>query len=195
MINNEKKASDFIKAINAEADAKCEEIKNETDSYIERELKNAKKAAKENAKAVAASELSKLGEQSNADSYKSRVCQIREIVAKRTEITDKVFEKATKEITEFTKSGEYGDFLEKSAKSIISAIGDDAVIYIKEDDEKYSSRLKAFCKDVRTDKSIIIGGCKGENACTSMSADDTLDSRIEEQREEFYSYSGLSITG
>lgn len=195
MINDEKKVSDFIKAINAEADAKCEEIKNETDSYIERELKTAKKAAKANAKTVAASELSKLGEQSNADSYKSRVCQIKEIVAKRAEITDKVFAKATKEIIEFTQSGEYGDFLEKSAKNILSAIGDDAVIYVKEDDDKYSSRLKAFCKDVKTDKSIIIGGCKGENTSASMSADDTLDSRIKEQREEFYSYSGLSITG
>lgn len=195
MINNEKKASDFISAINAEADAKCEEIKNETDQYIERELKKAKKAAKENAKAVAASELSKLGEQSNADSYRSRICQIREIVAKRAEITAKVFDKATKEIVDFTKSGEYGDFLEKSAKSIINAIGEETVIYIREEDEKHLQRLKSFCKDVKFDKSIIIGGCKGENAAASISADDTLDSRIAAQKEKFYSYSGLSITG
>ena len=50
-----------------------------------------------------------------------------------------------------------------------------------------------MCKEIKTDGSIILGGCKGINDKNSMRADDTLDSRLEAQRELFYEKSGLSI--
>ena len=77
--------------------------------------------------------------------------------------------------------------------SIKSSIGDDAVIFIRPEYEKYKEMLLELCSGVEIDKSVKLGGCRGVSAKNSMRADDTLDSRFEKQKEEFYSYSGLSV--
>ena len=77
--------------------------------------------------------------------------------------------------------------------SIKEKIGDDAVIFIRPEDEKYKSALLNECAGVKFDKTIKLGGCKGASAKNSMRADDTLDSRFDRQKREFYSYSGLSV--
>lgn len=193
MAVNDKKASQFIKAINNEADARYKKIKKETDDYIASELAKARAAAIENAKSVAKVEVGKLSEQSNTDTYKSRTQLINQIVSKRAEITDKVFSKAQKEISEFTQKAEYADFLKKSALSIKENIGEDVVIFIRPEDEKHKDVLLAVCDSVELDNTIKLGGCKGVSAKNSLRADDTLDSRFEQQKQEFYSYSGLSV--
>ncbi len=195
MANNEKKAAQFIGVINAEADARCERIKKGTDKYIEYELSRTRKAAKENAKRNAAVEVSKLSEESNTDSYKSRNEMMNQIVSKRNEIAGKVFDSVEKKVKEFTEKEEYKAFLKNSVKAIIDAIGEETVIYIRPEDEKYIDTISGLCKGVELDKTIRLGGCKGVNEVRSMRADDTLDSRFAQQKKEFCSTSGLSITG
>lgn len=195
MMNNEKKAAQFIKAINAEADAKCEALKKETDTFVNRELKKAREIAKENAKTIAKKEINRLDEQTNTDSYKSRVEQTKHIVSKRDEITNRVFELASEKIKEFTKSDAYEDFLKESVQKITAAIGEQAIIFISPEDEKFIPALSKLCAGVEIDKTIILGGCKGSCPDASMKADDTLDSRLDLQRKEFYQTSGLSIIG
>ena len=193
MTNNSKKAEQFIKAINAQADLKCSQIKKEIDAYVSSELRKAREAAKKNAKNAAKLEISKLSEQSNTDSYKTRSQLIMQIIEKRNAITDTVFSKARERIKEFTDGEDYLPFLKKSIQSITDAIGGDTVILIRPQDEKYIGELKGMCNDIKADGSIILGGCKGINDKNSMRADDTLDSRLEAQRELFYEKSGLSI--
>ena len=48
------------------------QIKKEIDAYVSSELRKAREAAKKNAKNAAKLEISKLSEQSNTDSYKTR---------------------------------------------------------------------------------------------------------------------------
>ena len=193
MTNNSKKAEQFIKAINAQADLKCSQIKKEIDAYVSSELRKAREAAKKNAKNAAKLEIIKLSEQSNTDSYKTRSQLIMQIIEKRNAITDTVFSKARERIKEFTDGEDYLPFLKKSIQSITDAIGGDTVILIRPQDEKFIGELKGMCKEIKTDGSIILGGCKGINDKNSMRADDTLDSRLEAQRELFYEKSGLSI--
>ncbi len=193
MTDNEKKAEQFIKSINAQADKKYNQIKKEIDDYVSSELRKARIQARQNAKAAAKLEMSKRSEQSNTDSYKTRAQLIMQIVEKRNSITDEVFAKAKKQIEDFAAGEKYLPFLEKSVRSIKEAIGENAVIYIRPEDEKYTDSLKKICAGVKTDESILIGGCKGINEETSMKADDTLDSRLAAQRELFYEESGLSI--
>lgn len=195
MTNNEKKAAQFVSTITEEADARCERIKKGTDKYIDYELKRVRKAAKINAKAVAKLEVSKLSEQSNTDSYKSRNEMMMQIVSFRDEITGRVLEKVKQGIVEFTKGNSYKAFLEKSVKNIVAAIGEETVIFIRPEDEKFATALLPLCKGVELDETIVLGGCKGVNGASSMRADDTLDARFCEQKKEFYSTSGLSITG
>ncbi len=192
---DEKKVSLFIKSINDEADAQYNKVKDETDAFVASELEAARAAAKENAKAAAKAEVGKISELSNSDIYKSRTQLNMQISQKRNEITNAVFSKAEKEIAQFTQKNEYGEFLIKSVQSIKAAIGDDTVIFIRPEDEKYVSELNKICAGVEFDKTIKLGGCKGCNKTASLRADDTLDSRFEQQKTEFYSYSGLSVIG
>lgn len=195
MQSNDKKAARFISVINAEAEQQSKKIKQETDRYIDSELKKTRAAARAKAKVTAKAELSKLDEQSNTDSYKLRTQQMTQIISKRNEITNGIFEKAEKRIADFTKSDSYLPFLKESVKRIIGAIGEDTVIYIRPSDASFSQELCALCAGVEYDDSIILGGCKGVSKSTSMRADDTLDTRLAEQKVRFYTESGLSITG
>ena len=174
-----------------EVDAIMAEVKK-----IEEEAYSSMRAeAKKDADLRLKQELDEMQSESAAEISESHVERQKKLINKRDEYVTTIFKKAREELVAFTKTPEYKEFMVNKAKKLAGDYMPHSVIYVKEDDEKYSSRLKAFCKDVKTDKSIIIGGCKGENTSASMSADDTLDSRIKEQREEFYSYSGLSITG
>lgn len=195
MQSNDKKAARFISVINAEAEQQCKKIIKETDRFIDSELKKTRAAARAKAKVTAKAELSKLDEQSNSDSYKLRTQQMTQIISKRNEITNGIFEKAEKRIVDFTKSDSYLPFLKKSVKRIIGAIGEDTVIYIRPSDAAYSQELCALCAGVEIDDSIILGGCKGVSKSSSMRADDTIDARLKEQKIKFYTDSGLSITG
>lgn len=195
MQSNDKKAARFISVINAEAEQQCKKIIKETDRFIDSELKKTRAAARAKAKVTAKAELSKLDEQSNSDSYKLRTQQMTQIISKRNEITNGIFEKAEKRIVDFTKSDSYLPFLKESVKRIIDAIGEDTVIYIRPSDAVFSSELGALCAGVEIDDSIILGGCKGVSKSSSMRADDTIDARLNEQKTKFYTDSGLSITG
>ena len=193
MINNEKKAEQFMKSINAQAEKKYNKIIKETDDYVNHELKKARSAAKANAKNAAKTEIGKISEQTNTDSYKTRTQLVWQIISKRNEITESVFDKAQKKIEEFTESDAYLPFLQKSIGNIKNAIGNETVIYVRPADEKYIGELKEICQDVKTDDSIVLGGCKGVNESASLRADDTLDQRLSEQRQLFYEQSGLSV--
>ena len=67
MQSNDKKAARFISVINAEAEQQSKKIKQETDRYIDSDLKKTRAAARAKAKVTAKAELSKLDEQSNTD--------------------------------------------------------------------------------------------------------------------------------
>lgn len=192
-METEKKAAQFMGAINKEAEAQYQKIKQETDEFVALEIEKAREAAKINAKAVAKAEVSKISERSNTDTYKNRTRLIMDIVSKRKETANKVFDKALEEIKKFTCGDDYAEFLKKSVQSIKNAIGDDAIIFIRPEDEKFKDALMSICGGVEFDKSIKLGGCKGASKKNSMRADDTLDSRFEQQKQEFYSYSGLSV--
>ncbi len=195
MANNENKLNSFVSVITEQADARCERIKKGTDKYIEYELNRTRKSAKENAKRIAKVELAKLSEESNTDSYKALNEKISEIINKRNEIADRVFKSVEKRVFDFTKTNDYLPFLEKSVMKIIEAIGENTVIFIRPEDEKYIPQLEKLCKGVELDKDIKLGGCKGENKEKSMRADDTLDIRFCEAQQDFYSFSQLSIGG
>ena len=52
LINNSSKTERFLKAINSDADARCEKIKNDVDEYIENEIKKTRRLARQNVRPV-----------------------------------------------------------------------------------------------------------------------------------------------
>ncbi len=194
MNSNLNKTERFRQAINSDAAARCDKIRKYVDDYIENEIKKIRRLARQNVRPVRSSEFDRLNEEINAELSENETKEIEKLVVRRSEITDEVFARAIEKIKTFAASDEYHDFIIKSVANIKAAIGSDAVIILKPDDKKLEAEIKALGNEVRYDELIKLGGCKGENSRTAMTADDTLDSRLEAEKQNFYSYSGLSLS-
>lgn len=123
--------------------------------------------------------------------YKSEVSKLRQSV------TDDVFAKAYEHLQKFPDSESYVGFLENSAGKIATLYSDDAVIYIRPEDEKYKPNIKkAFGQAVsfEQDNSIKLGGMKVYFKNAGVIADDTLDARLEEQKKTFIKNCGLGFS-
>ena len=158
MINNSSKTERFLKAINSDADARCERIKNDVDEYIENEIKKTRRLARQNVRPVRSSEFDRLNEEINAELSENETKEIEKLVARRSEITEKVFAQAVEKIKAFAASDSYRDFLINSVSNIKAAIGDDAVIILRPDDKKLEAEIKALGNEVKYDEFIKLGG-------------------------------------
>lgn len=194
MNSNLTKAERFRQVINSDAEARCNKIKKDVDEYIENELKKARRLARQNVRHIRSSEFDRLNEEINAELSETETKGIEKLVERRSEITEKVFSQAEAKIKAFTQSDSYRDFILNSVSKIKSVIGDSAIIILSPDDKRFESEIKALGCEIRYDEDIKLGGCKGENPVTAMTADDTLDERLEAEKQNFYGYSGLSLS-
>ena len=73
----------------------------------------------------------------------------------------------------------------------------DVVLYVRESDLKYQKKLRDYfgqnCQ-IQPSETIRIGGIKGHSPAMGLVADETLDTRLDQQREWFYEHSGLTVT-
>lgn len=194
MISNSEKSEIFLASINKEADRQCAKIKEDTDKYISLELQKARTAAQTDVKILKKDETDRLNEENNAGLSELEANETKFLVGHRKDLTEKVFDKALREITEFTQKYEYLLFLKKSIANIKNSIGEDATVILRPDDRKYEKDLLKLCEAVEYDDTIVLGGCRGINRRTKLTADDTVDVRFEQAKQNFYLYSKLSIT-
>lgn len=194
MNSETEKAGVFLENINRDAEARCRQIRQETDRYIMSELNKARDRAHEDVKSFKQSEIDRLNEANNAGFSELEAQETKKLLDRRTEITNEVFAKAKARLVEFAAGENYLDFLKRSIENIKSAIGSDAVIILKPDDKKYEAELSELCREIKYDPAIEIGGCRAENIQEHVTADDTLEARLEAEKSGFYKSSGLSVT-
>jgi vacuolar-type H+-ATPase subunit E/Vma4 len=194
VIKDNEKAEMFLDAINLDAKKRCEKLKQDVDNYIDSELQKARALAHEEVKSFKKSELDRLNEQNNADLSELEAQERKTLIDKRTEIANEVFAKAEEKISAFAGSDKYIDFLKASIESLKSELGDNITVILKPDDKKYESDIAPLCKEVKYDSAIRLGGCRAENLDAKLIADDTLEVRLNEAKQNFYKNSGLSIT-
>ena len=128
---------------------------------------------------------------------KERTQQRARLTDKRGAITDEVFGDAREKLTAFTESDGYADFLKKSAAGFAAVFPQgDVTVYVRPGDMRFADDIKkAFGRDCKVESSdeITIGGCRAGVVGGSTVADDTLDTRLEAQREWFLENSGMSV--
>ena len=126
-----------------------------------------------------------------------RTQQRARLTDKRGAITDEVFGDAREKLTAFTESDGYVDFLKMSAAGFAAVFPQgDVTVYVRPGDMRFADDIKkAFGRDCKVESSdeITIGGCRAGVAGGSTVADDTLDTRLEAQREWFLENSGMSV--
>ena len=197
MLNQEERAAKFFDAITKDAEERHEEMTRKTRETVESGLEKAKTKAHSQAQAKIERERMLKEQEFNRTVANERTQQRARLTDKRGAITDEVFGDAREKLTAFTESDGYADFLKKSAAGFAGVFPQgDVTVYVRSGDMRFADDIKkAFGRDCKVESSdeITIGGCRAGVAGGSTVADDTLDTRLEAQREWFLENSGMSV--
>lgn len=188
--NNTKAFTDAIKKMAAE---ECKKIDEETRLIKKQRLASVKSQAIDKYKDYIQYETARIQSEKNklissqADSSK------KELAVLRREICDKVFLECKKRIEEFSESEAYKDFLKKSVSEVQSALEDKKItVLVREQDMALLEKLDEKYS-VKADSSIKLGGVKAVGQESGCLADNTLDLKLEAQKEWFLANSELKI--
>lgn len=192
------KTDNFLKAIEKYAEEQRSKIQSEAEDFKERELNKAEEEGLREAYVLIQKKMSDIRTQISAELSRAETASRRKTFVRRQEIEKEVFEKAAQKLREYTKTEKYLKNLLNSTKEISMAIqADDVVLKLRKEDLVHKNQIfLAFgrkCEIVETDE-IIIGGILGVSKKLGMLADETLDSRLEQQHEWFFENSGLKVT-
>lgn len=197
MLNQEERAAKFFDAITKDAEERHEEMTRKTRETVESGLEKAKTKAHSQAQAKIERERMLKEQEFNRTVANERTQQRARLTDKRGAITDEVFGDAREKLIAFTESDGYADFLKKSAAGFAAVFPQgDVAVYVRPGDMRFADDIKkAFGRDCKVESSdeITIGGCRAGVAGGSTVADDTLDTRLEAQREWFLENSGMSV--
>jgi len=187
----------FIDAIKKLAAAECKKIDEETYVIKRQGLKRLKKESKGTYREEINYEVNRISSERNISLSEMTENSKRELVGLRRELFDKVFENVGKEIEKYVGSDKYRNFLISGAEEISRTLtGEGIVYYVREADLCYSDAVrKALGKDIdiRADGTIKFGGIRAEDTETGCLADNTIDSRLEAQKDWFVQNSGLKV--
>ncbi len=191
------KTDNFLQAIEKYAEEQRGRMKTEAEEFQARELNNAEEEGIKEAYDLVQKEMADINTEISGQISKAESESRKRIFERRREIEDEVFEKARKKLIEFTKTEQYSSMLVKSAISIsMVLISDDVILYVRECDLKHKKKLKDFfggnCEVAASDD-IKIGGITGLSRSMGLIADETLDTKLEYQREWFHEHSGLTV--
>ncbi|WP_071430464.1 V-type ATP synthase subunit E [Angelakisella massiliensis] len=181
-----------------DAQAKADKLRAQAEEYRQSALKKAEDEVLHELYSKIQDEISEI-RGSTTRSVSQQEAQSRQsLLLKREELTNSVFLHVRKMLLEYTKTPAYQKFMLDLAKEMAKIYPlENSTIMLKADDYSMASQLdEVFGKKCRilADENIHIGGMKLMNQGAGIFVDETLDSRLEDQKPWFYSHSGLSIT-
>lgn len=195
-MNESQKTSSFLRAINKYAKEQSDAIRLEVEEFKKQEIEKATKEGIKDAYALIQKEISSKKSVIVSDLAKREQESRKQLFIKRNEIVDSVFADASKKLLEFTNTDEYHTYILNSVKEIAELFkNNDCVIYVKESDIDKAASIKEHIKncDVVCDNSIKLGGIKGYCKALNILADNTLDTKLTDQRIWFAENSGLKV--
>ena len=191
------KTDNFLKAIRRYAKQQKSVMKGEVKQLKTERLKEAEEKAKRDSQRLIKDKLQETRTRQTAILAKKTQDGQRKLFIERSAMVEEVFKKAADKLVEYAKSDAYTSKLTDSAKAIADVFdGRDCVLYVNERDLGAAEGIKALfggSTEVRADKTIKIGGIRGYCADMGIIADETLDSKLEAQREWFVENAALSV--
>lgn len=191
------KTDNFLKAIRRYAKQQKSVMKGEVKQLKTERLKEAEEKAKRDSQRLIKDKLQETRTRQTAILAKKTQDGQRKLFIARSAMVEEVFKKAADKLVEYAKSDAYTSKLTDSAKAIADVFdGRDCVLYVNERDLGAAEGIKALfggSTEVRADKTIKIGGIRGYCASMGIIADETLDSKLEAQREWFVESAALSV--
>ena len=193
----ENKTDNFLKAIKKYASAQKKAMRGEVKQLKSERVNEAEqKGIRDSQNLIRA----KLHETRNANTalLASKTLEgQKKLYIERAKMTDEIFRLASDKLRDYAQTEEYRQKLMGSAKAVAELFnGSDCVVYINERDMVNSGEIKSFFGEnieIRADKTIKIGGVRGYCESMGIIADETLDSKLEAQREWFVENATLSV--
>ena len=189
----------FLEAIRQAAEETCCQKEQETAEYTRARMQEAEKEMHDRHETQYRHAISRVKQQTDVELSTYRAASRHRLTGLRDAYEQKVFEDASKAVADFTATEAYGALLERSAArlgALLPAGTEDAVVYLRGADEPYAARVQAAfgrpCR-VETDAAITLGGLRMESTAASLRADDTLDTRLEQEKPRFREQAGLAV--
>lgn len=193
----ENKTDNFLKAIKKYAKAQKKSMRYEVNQLKTERLKEADEKGKKDKDALIREKLTEKHNAMTAQLAKKTQDGQKKLYIERSAMTDEVFKLAAEKLIAFTQSDKYETELFDGAKAVAELFGEnDCVVYVKDSDMSYGDKIKSFFggnAEVAADETIKIGGVKGFCKSMGIIADETLDSKLEEQRGWFVENAELSV--
>lgn len=192
------KTNNFLKAIEKYAEEQRTRMRSEAEVFKAKEMNLAEEEGLKEAYTLIQRTMSEINNGISSEISQAESKSRNRIFLRRREIEDDVFARAEKKLAEYTETDKYADSLEKSVRRISERLtADDVVIYIRQKDMKYKDRLiSAFGRKCTVEPSdeIRLGGISALSRSMGLLADETLDTKLNEQHEWFFENSGLRVT-
>ncbi len=192
------KTDNFLKAIEKYAAEQRNKIETEAEEFKAKELNKAEEDGLKEAYVLLQKKMLSINTGIARELSKAENASRKSVFQKRREIEDKVFERAKEKLLAYAKTGKYTSKLLESAKAVSQKLtADDVILYICERDLKLKDKiLSAFGRkcDIQVSDEIQIGGLTGLSRQLGLLVDETLDTKLENQKEWFCENSGLTVT-
>ena len=195
-MNTKTKESKFLDAINKYAEQQKAQITREIEDYKNTKIEQATQQGLQDAYDLIRADIASRKAVIVNDLAKKQLDLRNELFRKRQSLADKVFEKAKEQLLAFTKTADYTRFLERSLNEIKANCGTaQCVIAVAPSDKEKRSLIESVLPDaqITVDPHILIGGIKANCPDLGILMDDTLDTRLEEQRGWFIETCGMKV--
>lgn len=195
-MNEKTKESKFLDAINKYAEQQKAQITQEIEDYKNTKIEQATEQGLQDAYDLIREDISRRKAVIVNDLAKKELALRNELFYERQTLADKVFDEAKQKLVAFTETDDYNRFLGRSLAEIKVKCGTARCdIAIAPSDEDKRGLIADVFPDARitADPHILIGGVKANCPELGILMDDTLDSRLEEQRGWFIETCSMKV--
>lgn len=195
-MNDKTKESKFLDAINKYAEQQKAQITQEIEDYKNTKIEQATEQGLQDAYDLIRADVARRKAVIVSDVSQNELQFRSELFNERQQLCDKVFAEAEEKLRDYTKSADYTRFLGRSLEQIASKCGAAfCEVSIAPCDEDKRELIQSSLPDAKitADPHITIGGIKAFCPSLGIMMDDTLDSRLKEQRQWFIESCGLKV--
>ena len=191
------KTDNFLQAIKKHAKTQKSAMQGEVKQLKNERLKEAEEQAQRDSQRLIKEKLLEYRSRRTAELAKMTQEGQKKLFVERSAMVDEVFQMAADKLRAFAESDRYADELKENAEAIAGVFGDnDCVLYLNERDLGAADMLTGCFSgnvEVEADKTIKIGGVRGYCKSMGIIADETLDNKLDAQREWFIEHAALSV--
>ena len=197
-IANEEKIKNIKKIVDDIANRKAEKLILEAQRLAGSEIKKQKKLLE--------SEINLKLKQAEAEAEKTKKQEVLEceaikkknLIAQRDSVAQRTFAELELKLEEYVKSPEYIENEKEKLASLKSMFADkDTIVFVKNADvDKFKKIVEEVFEvevQVRVDDKIRFGGFVLKNENKKLSVDLLLDTALENEKKQFFSFAGLAI--